>query len=328
MPNRAPTSSCSTRIGELATIYQIATVVFVGGSLVATGGHNILEPAVFGKPIVFGPHMENFAEIAEAFVANGAGVQVTDERELDDVLVALMSDPVRRARLGAAARALVEANRGAKDKRSQVLAALLPRATEPPSLPTSGRSDPLLDLLYAQAVGVAAALVRAPPAGAPSAAATRHQRRQLERRRHRQNADGRVDREWLLDARRASRDPQPRLRPATSRATAWSSFRTARRVLADVDQAGDEPLMLARAVAGRGGLRVRGSLPGRRRLPSGDSAPPSTCSTTAFSTCSWRAISTCCDAPGEIADGRVLPLGRLREAIGCRRARASRGGGR
>ena len=51
-------------IGELATVYQLATVAFVGGSLVATGGHNILEPAVFGKPIVFGPHMSNFAEIA------------------------------------------------------------------------------------------------------------------------------------------------------------------------------------------------------------------------------------------------------------------------
>jgi 3-deoxy-D-manno-octulosonic-acid transferase len=114
-------------IGELATIYQIATIVFVGGSLVATGGHNILEPAVFGKPIVFGPHMENFAEIAAAFVTNGAGIQVHGERELDDTLRSLMTDPVRRARLGAAARALVEANRGAKDKTLQVLAELLPQ---------------------------------------------------------------------------------------------------------------------------------------------------------------------------------------------------------
>ncbi|MGH9173168.1 MAG: 3-deoxy-D-manno-octulosonic acid transferase, partial [Vicinamibacterales bacterium] len=113
-------------IGELATIYQLATVAFVGGSLVATGGHNILEPAVFGKPSVFGPHMENFAEIADAFLANVAGVQVKSERELGDVVLALMIDPVRRARLGAAARALVEANRGAKDKSVDVLAALLP----------------------------------------------------------------------------------------------------------------------------------------------------------------------------------------------------------
>ena len=116
-------------IGELATVYQIATVVFVGGSLVATGGHNVLEPAVFGKPIVFGPHMENFAEIAEAFVSNGAGVQVAGDEQLDDTLLSLMSDPVRRARLGAAARALVEANRGAKEKSVIVLADLLPLET-------------------------------------------------------------------------------------------------------------------------------------------------------------------------------------------------------
>jgi 3-deoxy-D-manno-octulosonic-acid transferase len=114
-------------IGELATIYRVATIVFVGGSLVATGGHNILEPAVFGKPIVFGPHMENFTEIAAAFLSNGAAIQVRGDRELDDVLRALVTDSVRRARLGAAARALVEANRGAKDKSLRVLAELLPQ---------------------------------------------------------------------------------------------------------------------------------------------------------------------------------------------------------
>jgi 3-deoxy-D-manno-octulosonic-acid transferase len=113
-------------LGELATIYQLATVAFVGGSLVDTGGHNILEPAVFGKPIVFGPYMSNFAEIANAFVANAAGVQLKTDRELADTMLALMTDPVRRARLGAAARALVEANRGAKDKSITVLTALLP----------------------------------------------------------------------------------------------------------------------------------------------------------------------------------------------------------
>jgi 3-deoxy-D-manno-octulosonic-acid transferase len=113
-------------IGELAEVYQIATVVFVGGSLVRAGGHNILEPAVFGKPIVFGPHMENFAEIAEAFLANDAAVQVRSDRELDAAILSLMGDPVRRARLGAAARALVEANRGAKDKTLDVIAGVVP----------------------------------------------------------------------------------------------------------------------------------------------------------------------------------------------------------
>ena len=114
-------------IGELATLYQVATVVFVGGSLVATGGHNVLEPAVFGKPIIFGPHMENFFEIADTFVSNGGGVQIAGEHELEEAFISLMGDPVRRARLGAAARALVEANRGAKEKSVTVLAGLLPQ---------------------------------------------------------------------------------------------------------------------------------------------------------------------------------------------------------
>ena len=113
-------------IGELAEVYQIATVVFVGGSLVRAGGHNILEPAVFGKPIVFGPHMENFAEIAETFLANDAAVQVRSDRELETAIIGLMGDPVRRARLGAAARALVDANRGAKDKTLAAIAAVVP----------------------------------------------------------------------------------------------------------------------------------------------------------------------------------------------------------
>ena len=113
-------------IGELAQLYSIATAVFVGGSLVPSGGHNILEPAVFGKPIVFGPYMENFSEIAEAFVTNGAALQVQSEREFDDAVLSLMNDPVRRARLGAAARALVDANRGARDKTLAAIAQLLP----------------------------------------------------------------------------------------------------------------------------------------------------------------------------------------------------------
>jgi 3-deoxy-D-manno-octulosonic-acid transferase len=113
-------------IGELAQLYQVATAVFVGGSLVDAGGHNILEPAVFGKPIVFGPHMENFAEIARTFIDNGAAIQVRSARELETALLDLLGDPVRRASLGAAARALVEANRGARGKSLAVLAQLLP----------------------------------------------------------------------------------------------------------------------------------------------------------------------------------------------------------
>ncbi len=113
-------------IGELAQLYQVATAVFVGGSLADHGGHNILEPAIFGKPIVFGPHMQNFKEIADTFLRNDAAVQVHSDRELDDVLLSLVSDSVRRAGLGAAARALVEANRGAKTKTLAVIMDLLP----------------------------------------------------------------------------------------------------------------------------------------------------------------------------------------------------------
>ncbi len=115
-------------IGELAQLYQLATTVFVGGSLVDYGGHNILEPAIFGKPIVFGPHMENFKEIAAAFLSHGAAIQVASAGELEDAMLALLRDPVRRASLGAAARALVEANRGAKDRTLAALAQLIPPA--------------------------------------------------------------------------------------------------------------------------------------------------------------------------------------------------------
>jgi 3-deoxy-D-manno-octulosonic-acid transferase len=113
-------------IGELAHLFHVATVVFVGGSLVDHGGHNILEPAVHGKPIVFGAHMQNFAEIAQTFLKSQAAVQVASPADLTDVVVRLMGDPVERARLGAAARALVEANRGAKMRTLDAIADLLP----------------------------------------------------------------------------------------------------------------------------------------------------------------------------------------------------------
>jgi len=113
-------------IGELAQIYQVAAAVFVGGSLVPTGGHNIMEPAVYGKAIVIGPHMHNFAEITDAFLAAGAVVQVPDVRGLEDAIIDLLADAGRRTRLGEAARALVDANRGAKDRTLDAIAAILP----------------------------------------------------------------------------------------------------------------------------------------------------------------------------------------------------------
>ncbi|MDA1307422.1 MAG: 3-deoxy-D-manno-octulosonic acid transferase [Acidobacteria bacterium] len=113
-------------IGELAHLFQVATAVFVGGSLVDHGGHNILEPAVHGKPIVFGPHMSNFAEIAATFLESGAALQVASTSELSTVWTRLVGDPAERARLGIAARALVESNRGAKPRTLAAVVALLP----------------------------------------------------------------------------------------------------------------------------------------------------------------------------------------------------------
>lgn len=113
-------------VGELAGLFELSTLVFVGGSLVPAGGHNILEPAVFRKPIVFGPHMQNFADITTLFLRESAAIQVQSPAELEQVLVELRADPARCASLGEAARAVVDANRGARRKTLDVARELLP----------------------------------------------------------------------------------------------------------------------------------------------------------------------------------------------------------
>jgi 3-deoxy-D-manno-octulosonic-acid transferase len=112
-------------LGELAHVYSLASVVFVGGSLVASGGHNILEPAVAGKPIVVGPHMENFQEIADTFRAESALVQVGSADELGREVSALLLDEPRRRDLGEKARGLVGRNRGAVSRTTDALVPLL-----------------------------------------------------------------------------------------------------------------------------------------------------------------------------------------------------------
>ncbi len=107
-------------IGELASLYGKADLVFVGGSLAPWGGHNLIEPAAVGKPILFGPHMSNFREIAALFLDADAAMQVRDRDHLRDVLENLMSDPALRNSLGEKARRLVEENRGAVQKTVQI----------------------------------------------------------------------------------------------------------------------------------------------------------------------------------------------------------------
>lgn len=112
-------------LGELAQVYSLASVVFVGGSLVPSGGHNILEPAVVGRAVVVGPHMENFQEIADEFRAEGAMVQVASPEELGPQIASLLLDSDRRAELASRARGLVERNRGAVARSADALVALL-----------------------------------------------------------------------------------------------------------------------------------------------------------------------------------------------------------
>jgi 3-deoxy-D-manno-octulosonic-acid transferase len=112
-------------LGELAQLYALASVVFVGGSLVPSGGHNILEPAVAGKPVLVGPHMENFQEIADAFRSESAMVEVASADELGREVSALLLDEARRLGLGERARGLVGRNRGAVERTAAALAPLL-----------------------------------------------------------------------------------------------------------------------------------------------------------------------------------------------------------
>jgi 3-deoxy-D-manno-octulosonic-acid transferase len=112
-------------LGELAQLYALASVVFVGGSLVPSGGHNILEPAVAGKPVLVGPHMENFQEIADELLLEGALLQVRSADELGDAIAALLLDERRRGELAARARAIVLKNRGACGRTAEQLAALV-----------------------------------------------------------------------------------------------------------------------------------------------------------------------------------------------------------
>ena len=111
-------------IGELASIYSLATVAFVGGSLVPRGGHNILEPAQFGRAIVVGPHTENFREIIQIFSAANA-VQIATQRDISDVLFRLLNDVSLREQLGSNAHKVMQANQGSTARTLVVLDALL-----------------------------------------------------------------------------------------------------------------------------------------------------------------------------------------------------------
>ncbi len=113
-------------IGELARAYRLATLVFVGGSFTLRGGQNILEPAGQGKPVLFGPHMENFQDSVQVLVGRG-GIQVKDGEHLYRVMTELLGKPERVASLGALARATVGQISGASQRNVERMAGVLSR---------------------------------------------------------------------------------------------------------------------------------------------------------------------------------------------------------
>jgi 3-deoxy-D-manno-octulosonic-acid transferase len=112
-------------IGELASLYGVADHAFVGGSLVTSGGHNILEPAAFGKVPVFGPSMENFSEMARRFLAADAAIQVPSPEDAGVAWIELQRNPERMRRMSEAARRLVSESRGATDRAIAEITAVL-----------------------------------------------------------------------------------------------------------------------------------------------------------------------------------------------------------
>jgi 3-deoxy-D-manno-octulosonic-acid transferase len=103
-------------IGELAALFERAGVVFMGGTLASRGGHNILEPAYFSKPVIAGPHMENFAAIAEEFSAAHALVRIAGPDQLALAVTSLLDDPDRARSIGAKARELAMSKRGTVER--------------------------------------------------------------------------------------------------------------------------------------------------------------------------------------------------------------------
>jgi 3-deoxy-D-manno-octulosonic-acid transferase len=120
-------------VGELASLYSVADVVFIGGSLIPWGGQNMVEPALRGKPVVFGSHVENFRDAARLLLKAGAAIQVRDGADLGAVLRRLLDDPAQRERMALAAREALAGQTGACPKTLDLMARFLFR--DPPPHP-------------------------------------------------------------------------------------------------------------------------------------------------------------------------------------------------
>ena len=120
-------------VGELALLYACADVAFVGGSLVPIGGHNLLEPAALGLPVLTGPSYRNSEEIAQLLLARGAALQVMSAADLAAALQRLLADPVERRRIGGIGQEIVAANRGSVERLMMLTEPWLPAAHPSPA---------------------------------------------------------------------------------------------------------------------------------------------------------------------------------------------------
>ena len=118
-------------IGELERIYGIAKISFVGGSLIPVGGHNLLEPASFGRPVLFGPHTDNFVLMSQLLVEAGGGRRVRDGEDLFETMKGLLSDPEQSNRMGRKAKKFVETSRGALERVMENIKGCLDETKDP-----------------------------------------------------------------------------------------------------------------------------------------------------------------------------------------------------
>jgi len=124
-------------VGELASFYASADVAFVGGSLMPIGGHNLLEPASLGLPVLTGPYQANGQDIARLMLQQGAALQVADRHELAAALTRLLADPEERQRIGSIGRHIVESNRGSVARLLELIEPLMAGPVVPGPLPAA-----------------------------------------------------------------------------------------------------------------------------------------------------------------------------------------------
>ena len=124
-PGEFPDVIVLDTLGELVSFYKLCTVAFVGGSLVPVGGHNILEPVMFGKPLLFGTHMHHFPELADLLSNAGGAIQVQNESDLYRQVAYLLANPSQGAAMGRRALQALDSNSGALQRTCEALVAVL-----------------------------------------------------------------------------------------------------------------------------------------------------------------------------------------------------------